>query len=1102
MKYRIISVVLCLCLLLSVLPRAYAAGSITAGGWNETIWAKLSGVSEEEITGVQYSGPASGSLTGEELEYLVRTENGKVRIDIPGLKAGTYKLTVTTTSGTLTKSDILVEAQDRSGYAHFNYTAGVGAYKDDGTLKKNAIVLYVTEANKNTVSVTSKDGTTVTGIGNILNSVGQDVGGGVNSKGGKANTNSDILRKLAADGTPLVVRVIGKVTAPDGLTAYNGVDYGGSVGDNGYMARMSGGKDITIEGIGTGAAIDGWGLHFICQTADYAAGYGKSFEVRNLTFQNVPEDCVGMEGQQADSTLTAPVERCWIHHCAFYGPTISNPAESDKDGGDGACDFKRGQYFTNAYCYYEGYHKTNLVGSSDSSLQYNMTYHHNYWKDCESRGPLARQANIHMYNNIFQGQSSYCMSLRANAYIFSEYNMYLNCKQVTDGKAGGVCKSYCNSFTSCSGTDNSDLVIVSDKAATVSSQNKYAHFDTKSSLSYIPAGDYILQEDLAEMKAEVMANAGPQKSTILSSKDVNTSVIPTGRYPSAAVVLDYAKDLNKTYITAKSGTFDNIVFNVSKTDAGFVSVGGGTSGCDIVFYVDTPVHITVTEYSGTSNHVILCNEAGVCMLVGSGTAQNLPSGYYFIQSNTYDVGSGKYKEAKLSGLTIQAVDPNAATNPIPTPPDGGSDDGGDNNGDNTGSGESGGTVTVPAGSYIHNFTEHGLESDFYSISGNLSTSKGTVAFDGLTLTRCLKMETQTVISFTAPESGKLLLVFGGSTSAAGKTIKIDGQKQTIGSDNILTVTVSAGSHTITKGDSINLFYMAYTSESVGQHTHSYTEEVTVEATCTAAGELRYTCSCGDSYTQPIAPTGHSFGDWQQVPGGGEKFRCCQVCGYEEHETQPPCTHAETDIYGAKEATCTEDGHTGSVVCRACAAVVSQGEALPAAGHSFGGWITAPGGGVKMRQCAVCGYAETEDLPPCEHENVQWDAGVEATCTTDGRQSSGLCQDCGCYVAVGETIPATGHSFDEGVREGGSIVFTCQACGYTERQDAGSNADPTEPTEPTEPVSPTNPATVPSGPADPELPDDTPGNGTWLLLLLAALAAGAVLGIVVRKKKRK
>lgn len=45
-----------------------------------------------------------------------------------------------------------ITAYDRSGYAHFNYTSGVGAYNDDGTPKANAQIIYVTEATKNTVT--------------------------------------------------------------------------------------------------------------------------------------------------------------------------------------------------------------------------------------------------------------------------------------------------------------------------------------------------------------------------------------------------------------------------------------------------------------------------------------------------------------------------------------------------------------------------------------------------------------------------------------------------------------------------------------------------------------------------------------------------------------------------------------------------------------------------------------------------------------------------------------------------------------------------------------------------------------------------------------
>ncbi|MBQ7255861.1 MAG: hypothetical protein IJS31_06440 [Oscillospiraceae bacterium] len=44
------------------------------------------------------------------------------------------------------------------------------------------------------------------------------------------------------------------------------------------------------------------------------------------------------------------------------------------------------------------------------------------------------------------------------------------------------------------------------------------------------------------------------------------------------------------------------------------------------------------------------------------------------------------------------------------------------------------------------------------------------------------------------------------------------------------------------------------------HVHSYTASVTTAATCETAGVMTYTCSCGDSYTEPIAALGH---DWDE-----------------------------------------------------------------------------------------------------------------------------------------------------------------------------------------------------------------------------------------------
>ena len=109
-----------------------------------------------------------------------------------------------------------------------------------------------------------------------------------------------------------------------------------------------------------------------------------------------------------------------------------------------------------------------------------------------------------------------------------------------------------------------------------------------------------------------------------------------------------------------------------------------------------------------------------------------------------------------------------------------------------------------ASEYVHNFTLNDLNSTFYTFNGNLSDSKGTATYNGLTLTKCLKMETATAISFTAPSSGTLTLVFGDAAS----TIKVDDVKYT--TDNgIITVELAAGSHTVTKADSANLFLISY-----------------------------------------------------------------------------------------------------------------------------------------------------------------------------------------------------------------------------------------------------------------------------------------------------
>ena len=66
------------------------------------------------------------------------------------------------------------------------------------------------------------------------------------------------------------------------------------------------------------------------------------------------------------------------------------------------------------------------------------------------------------------------------------------------------------------------------------------------------------------------------------------------------------------------------------------------------------------------------------------------------------------------------------------------------------------------------------------------------------------MESSTSIKFTTTKSMKLTLVFNSDFS---KKVKIDGTSYTA-SNGIVTVTLGAGSHTITKGDTTNLYYIS------------------------------------------------------------------------------------------------------------------------------------------------------------------------------------------------------------------------------------------------------------------------------------------------------
>ncbi|MGN0481488.1 MAG: silent information regulator protein Sir2, partial [Lachnospiraceae bacterium] len=228
------------------------AASITiteAAGWFETAYAEWSPVSGATAYKVYVKEASASDSAYVQLDNeLIRKYPNYWRADALGLKAGNYVLKIEAVTGsgsvTATTGTLKVEAHDRSGFAFASgssaASAGIGAYNNDGTLKSNATVLYVTEENKKTVKMTIK-GTEYTGVAAITQAI-----------------------KDKNSCQPVAIRIIGQVTM-DGLVC--------SDMSSAYAIGVKTASNVTFEGVGDDATL---------YTAGVAAFQCKSIEVRNL----------------------------------------------------------------------------------------------------------------------------------------------------------------------------------------------------------------------------------------------------------------------------------------------------------------------------------------------------------------------------------------------------------------------------------------------------------------------------------------------------------------------------------------------------------------------------------------------------------------------------------------------------------------------------------------------------------------------------------------------------------------------------------------------------------------------------------------------------
>ncbi|MCI6163572.1 MAG: hypothetical protein MR675_00055 [Lachnospira sp.] len=461
----------------SMLSAKAAVGEVklidgTAAGWLESAYAEWSIDSEADgykayIKKADEDDSKYSAIDNE----LIRKYKDYYRVDAVGLAAGNYVIKVVPVkdgkelpSKAAVTDSLNVKAHDRSGFAWVNGTAS-GAYNEDGTLKSNAIVVYVTEENKDTVTVKlNKEGkgeVDCTGVQNII-----------------------LAYKKGKETRPISIRFIGNITDPAVLTK----------GDL-YLDTVTAG--MTVEGIGQDTVFNGFGL--VMKNCS-------NVEVRNIGYMN----CNSEEGD--DVGLQQDNDHIWVHNCDFFYGDAGSDADQVK--GDGALDTKKSQYVTHSYNHFWDNGKTHLNGNKDTKVNY-ISYHHNWYDHSDSRHPLVRVSSaIHVYNNFYDGVAKYGMISRMGASIFSEGNYFLNShkpmlisQQGTDmaqGSAnaissedGGMIKSFNNVYV---GTSNipvthkdsstdfdcyeaeSRTENVPDTYKTVKGGNTYSNFDTASTM--------------------------------------------------------------------------------------------------------------------------------------------------------------------------------------------------------------------------------------------------------------------------------------------------------------------------------------------------------------------------------------------------------------------------------------------------------------------------------------------------------------------------------------------------------------------------------------------------------------------------------------------
>lgn len=202
------------------------------------------------------------------------------------------------------------------------------------------------------------------------------------------------------------------------------------------------------------------------------------------------------------------------------------------------------------------------------------------------------------------------------------------------------------------------------------------------------------------------------------------------------------------------------------------------------------------------------------------------------------------------------------------------------------------------------------------------------------------------------------------------------------------------------------------TENLPEHNYELDEDASTAATCTEDGENVYVCTvCGDSYTETVSATGHSYGtpdfSWS-----------------DDHSTCTATFTCENDNSHVTTVDCTVNSETTAAAC------TEEGKTVYTATCTFNGAEYADEQTVEID---ATGHTEADAVTENE---------VAATCTEAGSYDEVVyCSVCKAELSRETvTVPATGHSYEATevvaptYAAQGYTVYTCPDCGDSYRAD--------------------------------------------------------------------